>query len=56
MVNTNLLIGKLKNQLITIILEKSTRKRKNLNKQLLNEGKKNRSPIRPGRSFHRAKE
>ena len=54
-VNTNLLIGKLKHQLIGIILEKSTRRRKKLYKQLLNEIKRNRTPIRPGRSFNRVK-
>jgi hypothetical protein len=55
MANTNLLMGKLKNQLIGIILEKSTRRRKKRYKQLLNEIKRNRTPIRPGRSFNRVK-
>jgi hypothetical protein len=52
-VNTNILIGKLKNKLVQIILEKSPRKRKSLYKKLMEEINRNRSPIRPGRKFIR---
>jgi hypothetical protein len=54
-VNNNLLIGNLKNHLIGLILENSPRRRKKLYKQLLNEIKRNRNPIRPDRSFNRVK-
>lgn len=52
-VNNNLLIGNLKNHLIRIIHEKSPGRRKKLYKQMLNEIKRNRNPIRPDRSFYR---
>lgn len=54
-VNNNLLIGKMKNQLINLILEDSPRRRRKLYKQLLNEVKRNRNPVRPGRKFNRVK-
>ncbi|WP_235846942.1 transposase [Neobacillus soli] len=55
MVNNKLLIGKLKNNLIDLILEKSARRRKKLYKRILGEIERNRTPIRPGRSFNRVK-
>ena len=53
--NTNILIGKLEANLIQIILENSTRRRKELYKLMLDEIKRYRIPIRPGRSFKRTK-
>lgn len=54
-VNYNILIGNLKNHLICLVLEKSPRRRKKLYKQILNDIKRERIPIRPARSFPRAK-
>jgi hypothetical protein len=54
-VNTNILIGKLKNTLVQIIIEKSPRKRKALYKKLMEEVSRNRSPIRKERTFNRSK-
>ena len=53
--NTNVLTGKLKANLIRIIVEESPRRRKKLYKQMLDEIKRNRTPVRPGRSFKRTK-
>ncbi len=53
--NTNVLIGKLKTNLIRLILEKSPRRRKRIYKQILDEITRSRTPIRPGRSFIRNK-
>ncbi|WP_078427785.1 IS4 family transposase [Alkalihalobacterium alkalinitrilicum] len=53
--NANVLTGKLKANLVRIILEESPRRRKKLYKQMLDEIKRNRTPIRPGRSFKRTK-
>ena len=53
--NTNVLTGKLKANLISIIVEESPRRRKKLYKQMLDEIKRNRTPVRPGRSFKRTK-
>lgn len=52
-VNKNILIGKLKDNLIKIILEKNPKKRKRVYKELLMEIQRNRSPKRPGRAFKR---
>lgn len=54
-VNNNLLIGKLKDQLMGLIVEKNTRQRNKRYKQLLKEIVRNRTPIRKGRSFNRVK-
>jgi len=53
--NANVLTGKLKANLISIIVEESPRRRKKLYKQMLDEIKRNRTPVRPGRSFKRTK-
>ena len=54
--NYNILIGKLKEKLIPLIFENNPRKRNNkLYYQMLNEIKRSRTPIRPGRSFSRVK-
>ncbi|MGL5084230.1 MAG: transposase, partial [Clostridium sp.] len=52
-VNTNILIGKLKNSLILMIIEKKTRKRKKILKQITVEISRNTVPIRPDRKFAR---
>ena len=52
-VNTNILIGKLKNSLVSMLLEKSSRKRSKLLKIIMEEISRNIIPIRPGRSFVR---
>jgi hypothetical protein len=52
-VNTNILIGKLKNSLVLMLLEKSTRKRSKLLKKIMKEISRNVIPIRPGRSYIR---
>lgn len=54
-VNTNILIGKLKDKLIQIMLEKSSRKRLLMYRKLLKEISRNKSPKRPGRKFKRRK-
>uniref|UniRef100_UPI00064DD9B3 transposase n=1 Tax=Ornithinibacillus californiensis TaxID=161536 RepID=UPI00064DD9B3 len=51
--NTNIIIGKLKSNLIHLILEDNPRKRNKIYKQLLEEAKRSRIPIRPGRSYKR---
>ncbi|MGV8982673.1 IS4 family transposase [Clostridium sp.] len=52
-VNTNILIGKLKNSLVSMLLEKNSRKRSKLLKIIMEEISRNIIPIRPGRSFVR---
>jgi hypothetical protein len=52
-VNTNILIGKLKNSLVSMLLEKSSRKRSKLLKKIMKEISRNIIPIRPGRSNRR---
>jgi hypothetical protein len=52
-VNTNILIGKLKNSLVLMLLEKSTRKRSKVLKKIMKEISRNVIPIRPGRSYIR---
>jgi hypothetical protein len=52
-VNTNILIGKLKNSLVSMLLEKSSRKRSKLLKKIMKEISRNIIPIRPGRTFAR---
>jgi len=52
-VNTNILIGKLKDNLVQIMLEESPRKRQSIYQKLLNEISRNRSPKRNGRTFPR---
>lgn len=49
-VNTNILIGKLKNSLVFMLLEKSTKKRSKLLKKIMGEISRNVIPIRPERS------
>ena len=53
--NRNILIGKLKDKLVRIILEKSSKRRKQMYKKLLIEIQRSRSPIRPGRKSIRKK-
>ena len=53
--NRNILIGKLKDKLVRIILEKSSKRRKQMYKKLLKEIQRSRSPIRPGRKSIRKK-
>ncbi|MGP7818871.1 hypothetical protein [Niallia sp. 01092] len=53
--NQRLLIGKLKDNFIQLMLEKSVRRRNKLYKKILNEIQRNRVPIKPGRSFKRVK-
>jgi len=52
-VNTNILIGKLKNSLVSMLLEQSPRKRSKVLKQIMREISRNIIPIRPGRKFER---
>jgi hypothetical protein len=52
-VNTNILIGKLKNSLVSMLLEKSSRKRSKMLKEIMKEISDNIIPIRPGRSYKR---
>lgn len=52
-VNTNILIGKLKNSLVLMLLEKSPRKRSKILKKIMEEISRNVIPIRPGRSYVR---
>lgn len=52
-VNTNILIGKLKNSLVSMLLEKSPRKRSKILKKIMKEISRNVIPIRPGRSYVR---
>lgn len=52
-VNTNILIGKLKNSLVLMLLEKSPWKRSRMLKKIMKEISHNVVPIRPKRSFIR---
>ena len=52
-VNTNILIGKLKNSLVFMLLEKSSRKRSNILKKIMKEISHNIIPIRSERNFVR---
>jgi hypothetical protein len=52
-VNTNILIGKLKNSLVSMLLEKSPRKRSKMLKRIMKEISDNIIPIRPGRNYER---
>lgn len=52
-VNTNILIGKLKNSLVYMLLEENPRKRSKILKKIMKEISGNIIPIRPGRSFVR---
>jgi len=52
-VNTNILIGKLKDSLISMLIEKKARKRKKILKQITDEISRNTIPIRPDRKYDR---
>ncbi|OIJ17366.1 hypothetical protein BKP37_02350 [Anaerobacillus alkalilacustris] len=52
-VNANILVGKLKNSLILMFLEKQPEKRTSLFHRIMQEIVRNKVPIRPGRSFKR---
>lgn len=52
-VNTNILIGKLKNSLVYMLLEENPRKRSKILKKIMKAVSSNIIPIRPGRSFVR---
>lgn len=52
-VNTNILIGKLKNSLVLMLLEKSAWKRSRILKKIMKEISRNIIPIRPGRRYPR---
>ncbi|HEY5589013.1 MAG TPA: IS4 family transposase, partial [Candidatus Paceibacterota bacterium] len=52
-VNTNILIGKLKNSLVYMLLEENPRKRSKILNKIMKEVSRNIIPIRPGRSFER---
>lgn len=52
-VNTNILIGKLKNSLVLMLLEKSSIKRSRMLKKIMKEISRNIIPIRPERNFVR---
>lgn len=52
-VNTNILIGKLKNSLVYMLIEEHPRKRSKMLKKIMKEISSNIIPIRPGRSFVR---
>jgi hypothetical protein len=54
-VNVNVLIGKLKDNLIVMMLEESERKRKRIFNQVMQEIIRNRVPVRPGRQRKRSK-
>ena len=51
--NVNILIGKLKDNLVLAMLEPNSKKRDRALKKVLAEIAKNRTPIRPGRQFER---
>lgn len=51
--NLNILIGSLKDKLIIMFLEESTRKRNKIYKEIMKEVSKNRIPIRPNRTHPR---
>lgn len=52
-VNTNILIGKLKDSLVLMLLEKNKRKRSKMLKKIIEEISRNLVPVRPGRSNKR---
>lgn len=52
-VNTNILIGKLKNSLVSMLLEERPRKRSKILNMIMKEISRNIIPIRPGRRFKR---
>ena len=52
-VNVNILIGKLKNSLVSMLLQKSPRKRSKILKKIMEEISRNIIPIRPERKFVR---
>jgi IS4 transposase len=52
-VNTNILIGKLKNSLVIMLLEKSSRKRSKILNKIMQEISRNIIPIRPNRQYPR---
>lgn len=52
-VNTNILVGKLKDSLVLMMLETNPRKRSKKLKKIIKEISRNVIPIRPGRSFPR---
>lgn len=52
-VNTNILIGKLKNSLVIMLLEEKPRKRSKIFKKIMREISRNVIPIRPKREFPR---
>lgn len=54
-INTNILIGKLRESFIVILLEKNPRERSKMLNKLMKELAKNVVPIRPGRNFIRNK-
>lgn len=54
-VNTNILIGKLKDSLILMMLEERPRKRSKMLRQIISELSRNIIPIRPERKFERKK-
>ncbi len=51
--NVNILIGKLKDNLVLAMLEPNSKKRDRALKKVLAEIAKNRTPIRPDRQFER---
>lgn len=52
-VNTNILIGKLKNSLVLMLLEEQPEKRTSIFRRVMQEILRSKVPIRPGRSFKR---
>jgi hypothetical protein len=54
-VNTNVLIGKLKDSLVLMMLQQNPRKRSSMLKKIMKEVSRNVIPIRPGRSNPRVK-
>lgn len=52
-VNTNILIGKLKDSLVSALLQENPKKRKKMIDEIMQEIQKNTIPIRPGRSYER---
>jgi len=51
--NTNILIGKLKETMIVLLKEKDEKIREQIFKRLVESVKKNKTPLRPGRSYPR---
>jgi hypothetical protein len=54
-VNTNILIGKLKDSMVLMLLENNLEKRKTMFHQIMKEISRNIQPIRPGRKNTRKK-